>query len=227
MKYHTFQQEIAVLNQHYSKLLQEHKDTPQGVQWGDRQTQERRMEILTQVGDLSSAKVLDFGCGTGHLLTFLRQHLGFTGEYIGYDISAEMIATSQNKFQGIKFDQRDVLAEGAPENFDYILINGVFNNRVSDNWGLMTALLKQLFSHTRYALAFNALSTYVDYFDADLFYVSPEKIFRFCKEELSPCVTFRHDYLIKPGIVPFEFTVYVYTTEIEPRKNRRYQDLNN
>lgn len=217
IKPHPFQQEIAFLNQHYSKLVQEHKDTPQGVQWGDRETQERRMEILTQAGDLSSAKVLDFGCGTGHMLTFLQKKLEFTGTYVGYDLSEKMIDTAQKKFPGISFEQRDILAEGVPEDFDYILINGVFNNLVKNNWELMKALLKNLFYHTRIALAFNALSTYVDYFDAELFYVSPEKVFRFCKEELSPFVTLKHDYQIKPGIIPFEFTVYTYKTEKEER----------
>jgi SAM-dependent methyltransferase len=225
MASHSFQQDIAFLEQHYSQLLQECKDTPQGVQWGDRQTQERRMEILTQVGDVSSAKILDFGCGTGHLLTFLQNRLEFRGEYIGYDISSEMIATAQKKFPRIKFEQIDILAEGIPEDFDYILINGTFNNLVRDNWGLMSTLLKHLFAQTRYALAFNALSTYVDYYDDKLFYVCPEKVFRFCKEELSPCVTLRHDYLIKPEIIPFEFTVYVYKTAIQTRINRDAQEF--
>jgi SAM-dependent methyltransferase len=218
-QYHAFEKEIAFLNQHYSRLLEEHGDTPQAVQWGDKQTQERRMEILSQVGDLSSAKVLDFGCGTGHMLTFLRHHLRFTGEYVGYDLSAKMIATAQNKFPEIRFEKRDILAEGISEEFDYILINGVFNNRIIDNWRIMTALLQIIFARTRLGLAFNALSSYVDYSAPELFYVSPERVFRYCKEELSPCVTLKHDYMIKPGIVPFEFTVYAYKTEVKPRKN--------
>ncbi|MEH1980019.1 MAG: class I SAM-dependent methyltransferase [Nostoc sp.] len=218
MTVHNFQEEISLIKQHYSNLFQQHGDTPHAVQWADRKTQERRMEILVQSGDLSSMKILDFGCGTGHLLTFLQKELEFTGEYIGYDLSEEMIKFAQNKFHKYKFEQRDVLSEGIPEDFDYILINGVFNNRLNDNWGIMTALLKTLFSHTRCVLAFNALSSYVDYFNDGLFYVNPDQVFRFCKEELSPCVTLRHDYLIKPETVPFEFTVYVYNVKIKPRK---------
>lgn len=215
---HPFQRDLSLLRQHYSRLLKEHGDSPQGVQWTDRQTQELRMAILTEIGDLRSAKVLDFGCGTGHLLAFMQRHLAFTGEYVGYDLSAEMIATAQKKFPGARFEQRDILAEGVPEDFDFVLISGVFNNRIGDNWGLMTSILRCLFPHTRKGLAFNALSTYVDFFDPGLFYVSPEKVFRFCKEQLSPCVCLRHDYLIKPGIIPFEFTIYVYRTEVKPRK---------
>ena len=217
MASHPFQKDLSQLSEHYSRLLEEHGDSPQAVQQTTVETQERRMTVLAEVGDLRSAKVLDFGCGTGHLLTFMQRQLAFTGEYVGYDLPANMISTAQKKFPGFRFEQRDILAEGMPEDFDYVLINGVFNNRVDDNWALMTALLKCLFPHTRKALSFNALSTYVDFFDPDLSYVSPLKVFRFCKEQLSPCISLRHDYMIKPGIVPFEFSVYVYTTDVKPR----------
>lgn len=213
-----FQNDLTVLEKHYSNLLKEHGDTPQAVQWTDVMTQEVRMEILAEVGDLCSAKVLDFGCGTGHLLDFLRRSGKFTGEYVGYDISDEMVALAQSKFPGIRFERHDILAEGIGEDFDYILINGVFNNRTKNSWGLMRSSLQCLFGSVKKALAFNALSTYVDFFDPELFYVSPEVVFRFCKEELSPSITLRHDYMIKTGIVPFEFSIYVYSTDIKSRK---------
>lgn len=218
MKEHSYKNELASLRKFYADLLEKYGNSAQAVQHKDRVSQERRMEILVEVGELRSAKILDFGCGTGHLLNFMQKENDFVGEYVGYDISPEMIATAQQVFSLGRFEQRDVLAEGIPEKFDYVLVNGTFNNRLEENWGLMTSLLKALFPHTRIALAFNVLSTYVDFLNPGNFYVSPSQIFKFCKEELSPCVTLRHDYQTKPGIVPFEFTVYVYQTEIEPRK---------
>ena len=218
MSDHPYQNDLSQLSQFYSRLFREHGDSPQAVQHKDLQSQELRMKILTEVGDLGSAKILDFGCGVGHLLSFMRENLGFAGEYVGYELSEEMVRVARKKFPESRFERRDILAQGVPEEFDYVVINGVFNNVVSDNWGLMTELLGRLFPRTRKAMAFNALSTYVDFFNPGNFYVSPEKIFRFCKEQLSPCVTLRHDYFTKPGIVPFEFTMYVYRTDIEPRK---------
>lgn len=216
---HPHERALRQLNEHYSSLINEHGDIPQAAQWRDRETQERRMEVLAEVGDLRAAKLLDFGCGTGHLLDFLRRRSGFCGEYVGYELSVEMIALATEKFPGVRFERRDVLSDGLAEDFDYMLMSGVFNNRVDDNWGLLTAILGCLFARTRKAIAFNAMSTYVDRFDSDLFYVSPTKVFQFCKEQLSPCVVLRHDYLVRSGIVPYEFTVYVYKTEIEPRKD--------
>ena len=214
---HPFTHALHCLAEHYSGLLDEHGDTPPGVQWRDRETQERRMEILAEVGDLRTAKILDFGCGTGHLLDFLRRRARFSGEYVGDELSTDMIALATRKFPDARFETRDVLASGFAEDFDYVLISGVFHIRVEDSWDLLTETLRRLFTRTRRAIAFNAMSTYVDHFDRDQFYVSPTRIFQFCKEQLSPCVTIRHDYLLRPDTVPYEFTVYVHAADVAPR----------
>lgn len=213
-----FKDEIARLRDHYAGLVRAYGDAPEGAQWRDRATQEQRMVILTEIADLRLAKVLDFGCGTGHLLNVLHRQ-GFAGEYVGYDLVAEALGVAQTKHPGARFEQRDILRDGMPEQFDYILLNGVFNNAMSDNWGFMTATLRVLFGHVDGGLAFNALSTYIDYFDDGLFYVEPERVFRFCKEELSPRVTLRHDYEVRSGSLPFEFTVYVYPSKTVPRRS--------
>lgn len=175
------------------------------------------MEILAEIGDLRTAKILDFGCGTGHLLDFLRRRIRYSGEYVGYDLSSDMIALATRKFPDARFETRDVLDSGLAEDFDYVLISGVFHILVENSWDLLTETLRCLFTRTRRAIAFNAMSTYVDRFDRGQFYVSPIRIFQFCKEQLSPCVAVRHDYMLRPGTVPYEFTVYIYATDVAPR----------
>ncbi len=209
-----FGKDLCWISEHYTKLVEKYGDTPTSSQWTDLATQEKRMNILLEIGDIKSSKVLDFGCGTGHLLEVMKGKYEFNGEYVGYDISRKMIEIAREKHPLARFEHRNILEEGVPEDFDYIFISGVFNNRASDNWGMMTSILKCLFNNTRKAIAFNNLSTYVDYVTKALFHVDPERVFRFCKEELSPFVTLRHDYEVKPGVVPFEFSVYVYKTEI-------------
>ena len=34
--------------------------------------------------------------------------------------------------------------------------------------------------------------------------------FSFVKNEVTPYVTLRHDYEVKPGVIPFEFIIYAY-----------------
>lgn len=217
---HPFRADVHSLAELYDSLAREHGDNAHAAQQRDRATQEQRMRMLAQVGDIRHAKILDFGCATGHLLTFLRGEFGFAGEYVGYDLSEEMVKIAREKFPEARFERRDVLADGIDEQFDFVFVSGTFNNRLADNWSLVTTLLQPLFACTRQALAFNGLSTYVDYFDEGLYYFEPEKIFGFCKTQLSPLVTLRHDYCIKPGVVPYEFTIYVHKTDIAPRGSK-------
>ena len=167
------------------------------------------MQILAEVGDLHEASVLDFGCGTGHLLRVLERDFQFRGHYVGFDLSAEMIELARSCNPRGTFQRRDIFKEGVGQDFDFVLVSGVFNNRLPDNMVFLHEALRLLFSHTRRALSFNALSNYVDFMDEGLFYADPEKVFAFCKEELSPSVALRHDYLVKDDSIPFEFTIYV------------------
>jgi len=212
-----YQDDMERLERHYAGLFSREGDSPQAVQWRDRASQERRFEILAEVCLPSDATVLDFGCGTGHLLEFLRRERQFVGEYTGYDLTAEMITAARRKFPDARFERRNIFTDGLDRDFDFVFISGVFNNAMTDNEKFMHDVLRLLFQHTRRAMAFNALSNYVDFFDEGLYYASPEKMFRFCKETLSPLVTLRHDYLVKPGAVPYEFTIYVHRCDLKPR----------
>ena len=74
----------------------------------------------------------------------------------------------------------------------------------------MRTCLKKIFKSTNNVLVFNNLSNYVDYKDKNLFYIRPEKVFSFCKRNLSNYVILRNEYQIKKRVIPFEFTTYVF-----------------
>src|SRR5262245_3237357 len=205
-----FPQDLERLGRHYTDLVRAHGTGSRGAQQTDRATQERRMEILAGIADLSKAAIFDFGCGAGHLLTYLKAFHSFRGKYIGCDLTEEILAVAKKNHPEARFMRRDVLADGLTEKVDFALVSGTFNNRMCDNWGFLTAALRALYSGVRDGVSFNLLSCYVDYFDDGLYYADPEAVFRFCKEELSPRVALRHDYKIKSGVLPYEFTVYVY-----------------
>lgn len=212
-----FKQDIEALAKHYGDLVRRHGDAAESAQYADRETQERRMEVLAEIGVGKDSKILDFGCGTGQMFAFLKRSMGFEGEYVGYDISPEAIALAQEKHPDARFEVRDILSQPIEEEFDYVLVSGVFNNAMSDNRGFFEAVSKKLMAATRKGYSFNMLSRFVDYFDDGLFYEDPMRAFRFCKEQLSSKVTLRHDYSVRPGSMPFEFTLYVYASEFDPR----------
>ena len=202
--------DIDSLGKYYSRLVNEFGDDPRSTQQSDRKTQEARMGVLCEIGDLVNASILDFGCGTGYLATFLKNKYKFSGAYTGYDLTEDILSVARNSNPDGKFCIRDIFKVGAGGPFDYAIINGTFNNRISDNEEYLYSALTTLFSSVRIGLSFNLLSRYVDYFDDKLYYADPGRIFTFCKENLSSRVVLRHDYKVKENCMPYEFTIYVY-----------------
>lgn len=196
----------AKIRAHYQQLYRQHGDSVEAAQWSSRETQERRFEFLARIDVLEGRSVLDFGCGSGHLASWLQAR-GTTVRYTGVDLVEELLAAGRAKHPQHRFCSFDDVAH---ERFDYVLISGVFNNRRPGNRRFWQDTVRRLFAMSERGLAFNLLNRYVDYRDAGLFYEAPETVFRFIKREVSPLVTVRNDYEIKPGVVPFEFTTYVY-----------------
>lgn len=211
------------LAQHYGALLKQHGDSPLAAQWSaDPGVQHRRFEALGHIGIPLEGKILDFGCGLGDLLPYLRMHRGFTGSYVGYDLSEDVVAHARRKHQadqGARFEARDIFVSPPTEDFDLVWICGTFNIKCADSDTYIRDVLRILFARALSGMTFSLMSTYVDFFAPDLHYADPEAMFRFCKEELSPCVTLRHDYMLKPGVVPYEFVIHVHRVPVAPRKN--------
>lgn len=216
---HKFKNQMIKLDNHFSELVTKYGDGPLSVQWSDALTQKKRFQILCQIADISSTKILDFGCGNGALLNHLLEDLNFKGEYLGLDVSEKMINLCNEKFSGFRFEVRDILEQPLEERFDYVFVSGIFNQKVGQDEELVHQLLQELFKQVDRGLAFNALSTYVDYFTDDLNHINPDAMFKFCKENLSPRVTLRHDYLLKDGCLPYEYTIYVFKDELPIRPN--------
>lgn len=203
---------------HYSKLLAQYGDDPKSVQLADRTTQRRRFAVLHEaLGDRRRDGVLDVGCGLAHLYEHLLEQ-GWEGEYSGIDITPDFITRCRNKLPNSRFDVWDISLGPAPWRSDWCLLNGVFNNLRPDPWNFLVTSLRHMLASCRIGIAFNMMSTYVDRRDPELVYFDPEAVFQFCKEELSPLVNLRHDYCVRPGVVPFEATFTVLRSDITVRK---------
>lgn len=199
------------IKKHYSALYKKHGNAPEAVQYSDLKSQYKRFEILTQIsGDLGS--VMDFGCGLAHLYDFLISR-GFNDRYIGLDFVDDFIIANKNRFsqqENADFMVFDINIDEAPKGYDYVFLSGVFNNLSSDNESFMFNTLDKMYNACSKGVAFNAMSTYVDYQSESLYYSDPLKVFDYCKSNLTPKVTLRHDYLVKEGSIPFEYCIYLY-----------------
>ena len=194
------------LTEHYRTLLKKHGDSPEAVQYSSPESQERRFQILLDIGDLEGKKILDFGCGTGQLGAYLNR-VCCKVDYSGVDIVPEFIDLCKSKFPMGRFGFIDDFSE---MEFDYIFVSGVFNNKINDNITFYKESIKKLYSMAKIGVSFNMMSAYVDYKDENLFYEYPENVFKFIKSEVTPYVVLKNDYEVKKDVVPFDFTVYAY-----------------
>lgn len=206
-----FQARNAEMATHYSGLARRHGDSPRAAQWRGALSQERRYDILFEIGDVAAAKILDFGCGTGAMYASLQRRYGYRGEYVGCDISEGMLRIARMKFPRVRFEALDIFAEGERpvETFDYVFASGTFNNDHPDAYAFLLAAVPLLFERARKGLAFNLLSANAARRVAELIYFDPVEIFDWARREVTPLVALRHDYLIENEPEPEDFTLYL------------------
>lgn len=194
---------------YYRRILAEHGACGQGVGYGSDEKQQLRFEQLYKlVADtVEPFSVCDWGCGYGALLDYLLERHAPVTEYRGYDISPEMLAAARDRFDNpcasfVEASEPDAVS-------DYGFISGTFNARfgVSEReWQAhVEDVLTVMASRTRKGFAFNLITSYVQFRNADAFYADPCHFFDFCKRHLSPLVTLIHDYM------PWDFTIIVRT----------------
>lgn len=182
-------------------------DLPENqVGWRSRLNQETRFKALMEIGDLEGRTVLDLGCGLGCLYGYL-QGLGWRGDYSGIDVLDGMVKRAAARFPGVPFEKRDILRDPPTRQWDYVLINGVFNHKVRDNWGWIEKMVKASLGLARKGLAFNLLNIESGWLDTELFYVRPEELERKVR------LWSEGNYKIMKGRLPEDITVFVYHPE--------------
>jgi len=207
-----FEKIKAVTCRHYENVLMQYGDSPQGINWSDVNSQRLRFQILSEVDDLNGQKIHEVGCGLAHFVDFLAEK-GINCEYVGSDISTKMIQKAKQRLPQAQLYVADILEDITPDwmRADYLLASGVFNAKMSINRGVwqqfVEAMFLRMFSLARKGIAFNLITSYVDYENSNLFYLSPAETLDFCIRNLGRRVVIRHDYPL------WEYTVYVYKTE--------------
>jgi SAM-dependent methyltransferase len=196
------------VDQYYSEKIIKHGATPRGVDWNGEESQAIRFDQLLKVTEDQGQEfsILDYGCGYGALVDFLKSKSINNVKYTGFDISREMILTAKNKFGG-SYEFIDELKQDRM--FDFAVASGIFNVKQSvpdADWEpYVLSTLAELNRVTLKGFSFNILTSYSDkeYMHDYLYYASPEKLFSFCKVHFSKRVALLHDYPL------YEFTIIV------------------
>jgi SAM-dependent methyltransferase len=186
----------------FDRNLMLHKDGPEAVRWTV-PGQILHYESMLDIGPLEGKRILDFGCGIGGFYGFLRER-GITVDYTGCDLNPTLIAHARKKYPGADFRVLDLDQQDLAEEFDYILLCGVFNLRVQGLDDLILRTLSKLYTRCRIGLAYNGISAHSPDKDYEIHYVMPEQLFTFAIQYLSPFVALRHDRM------QYDFTLFVY-----------------
>ena len=195
------------LKEFYKNEFSLHGDSHSSVRYASRESQWSRFDILTEISDLANKTILDYGCGTGHLLEYLNEKNTRIKDYIGIDLLPEFLEICKEKFSSATFLQN---LGDCKKPFDFGIISGTFNDALSNNRDFWKQVISDLFLRCNDGIAFNMMSKYVDYENPKLYYEDPSYVLDFVKKNLSPFVTLRHDYLCKVDSIPYEFSIYVY-----------------
>jgi cyclopropane fatty-acyl-phospholipid synthase-like methyltransferase len=209
----TKQETYLSIVSHYEECLELHGDTHLGVDWPNKRDVERRYQVMLELikpNPLGGvARVLDFGCGASHFHEYLLSRGVKDINYSGLDLSAKFIALSKSKFPSNAYYCLDLLEDSADlPVFDYIVLNGVFTEKLSLTFEEMFSYFKQLvqkvFEHAQIGIAFNVMSKHVEWERDDLFHLPFDLLAQFLSEKLSRNFVFRSDYKL------YEYTTYVY-----------------
>ena len=202
-------EDISQVVRRYQQRIAEHGPTFASLNSGDEKKQTLRHGVLATALRGPNPSILEVGCGLGDFYKYLLQQQQECS-YRGYDIVPEYIAECRRTYPQAEFELHNIFLEGIEGAYDTIVMSQVLNNRYqkSDNMQVMQRALALAFEHTRVSVAVDMLSTYVDYRNPDLYYYSPEEIFRVAKT-ISPRVVLRHDYRA------FEFCVQLFHEDVE------------
>jgi SAM-dependent methyltransferase len=165
-----------------------------------------RFQALLNPCAIQGRRLLDFGCGLGHLCDYLTAR-DIDCEYVGVDIVPDFIESNRIAFPGRRFELIKEIKDISGR-FDIVLSSGVFNilyfNDVAANEEYVKTQIGQLYTLTDEVLVIDFMTSHVDFQQNDAFHADPSAMIKFAIGELSKRVLLNHSYM------PFEFCMAVF-----------------
>lgn len=186
---------------HEAKIKQHGSDNAKSLAWHSSEQQLKRFDVLTQVGDINNASVLDIGCGNGDLCVYLAKRCTHF-QYSGIDFIQEFLDNAIERAKHVSnatFYLGNFMQGDLPV-VDYVFASGSLNYKNNDPEFIFKAITR-LYAHCKIGLAFNLLSKTPNS-DGILVSYSPEKIVNYCK-------TLSSNVMLKEGYEEGDFTVLV------------------
>ena len=203
------------LGQHYSEKFSLHGASSEGVDWGsDESKMLLRYDKMLGIADWvarNKPSLLDVGCGYGGLQSYaIGKNIAL--DYTGIDVASNMIEWAGKNLPSGNFIHGDILDYKFDREFDYVVCNGILTQKL-ETAGLQmdqfaAQLIRQMFSLCTIGIAFNVMTTKVNYYSNNLYYRNPAELFSWCLSEISPHIKLDHSYPL------YEYTIYLYRNPV-------------
>mgnify|MGYP000986082903 CR=1 FL=1 len=199
------------MQEHYSKTFSAHGCSSEGVDWGNKQQavalRHRAMEAVIRS---YPASILDVGCGYGAFLDYAQEPENLS--YTGIDLVEDMVKSGRSLHPKAKFICGDFLnSQISPRSYDYVICNGILTQKLVATTAEMDEyarqLVRKMFETAKIGIAFNIMSTHVNFQVENLYYKDPLEMLGWVMNEISPHVRLDHAYPL------YEYTLYVYTSK--------------
>ena len=186
----------------YNKRFDNYNNTPKGVFWNSKLSQDLRLNIILDKilknsnGDEFS--IADVGCGYGRLYEIIKErNLNGKIQYYGFDINHKFIQFCKNKkdFKNVEFAKRT----NPNKNTDFIVMSGTYNLAPINNISLWeNYIMKNLLSNWKLvnkAMIFNCLIKEKKQINQALYYTELSWIKRICEDKFGKIQVFRNQLL--------------------------------
>lgn len=164
----------------FTKRLIHFKDAPESVGW-TKKGQILRYEVVLKFIEHNPLSILDFGCGKGDFLSFLKNR-GINCQYTGIDINPSLIELARKNHSNAKFYVQDIETEPLERSFQYVIAIGVFNLAVQHLKESMKKCVEILFNHTEKKLIFTCLNERTKLRDINVSYFAKEELEEIAKK---------------------------------------------
>lgn len=204
---------------YYGGLYERHGASVDAVASASQTFKDLRYQRLSNVfGQDHAFSVHDVGCGLAHLHAFLQHRYPDRSiEYSGSDITPKFVDHCRQHHPGLSFELRDLAASPFPEKYDYLVFGGTFyhlaGSQEAEFLNFLRCMLRNGFSCANKAIAFNLITSHVDYRLDDLFYAELGALTDFIAQDLSRFFTIDHSSPL------YEYTVCVYQPDTIRRQH--------
>ena len=208
-----------MLRDHYAQAFRTYGATSEGVDWGKDQDRAvfryQKMLAVIPATEKRQVSLLDVGCGYGALLQYAKEN-HITLAYTGIDVVPDMICEASARHKDANFLTGDILDLDIKARFDYVVCNGILTQKLDasnlEMDDFASRLIRRMFALCERGVAFNVMTTKVNYFSANLYYRNPAELFAWCMSELTRHIKIDHACPL------YEYTLYLYRQPVDLRK---------